>query len=81
MRVIMLKTALETLEQYSQSTALVEYERTRRRENAKMMRMMDAIQFGWRNSNPIMQLATSASLKVAGVPWVKRWLLQQAVGK
>ena len=72
---------IETLEQYSQSTALVEYERTRRRENAKMMRMMDAIQFGWRDSNPIMQLATSASLKVAGLPWVKRWLLQQAVGK
>ncbi|RUO68888.1 FAD-dependent monooxygenase [Idiomarina ramblicola] len=71
----------DVLQRRSQSSALIEYESIRQGENAKMMRMMDAIQFGWRNSKPLMQLATSASLKVAGVPWVKRWLLEQAVGK
>lgn len=69
------------LQKSSQVFALAEYENTRQGENAKMMRMMDAIQFGWRSTSPIMQFATTASLKVAGVLWVKRWLLQQAVGK
>ena len=72
---------IDALQKSSQSSALSHYESTRQRENAKMMRMMDAIQFGWRSNNPIMQLATTASLKVAGAPWVKRWLLQQAVGE
>lgn len=71
----------DALQQSLQGSALVEYERIRQSENAKMMRMMDAIQFGWRSSNPIMQLATTASLKMAGLPGVKRWLLQQAVGE
>ncbi|MDV6315472.1 FAD-dependent monooxygenase [Idiomarina sp. HP20-50] len=72
---------IEALLQKSQDSALVEYESTRRGENAKMMRVMDAIQLGWRSSNPILQIATAASLKVAAVPWVKRWVLQQAVGE
>ncbi|MCK7458244.1 FAD-dependent oxidoreductase [Idiomarina aminovorans] len=72
---------IDALQKGSQRSALSQYESKRQRENAKMMRMMDAIQFGWRSNNPIMQLATTASLKVAGAPWVKRWLLQQAVGE
>jgi len=72
----------EVLQQNSQTAAaLSQYEKIRQGENAKMMRMMDAIQFGWRSSNPIMQFATTASLKLAGVPWVKRWLLKQAIGE
>ncbi|WP_417440443.1 FAD-dependent oxidoreductase [Idiomarina sp.] len=72
---------VEVLQENTPSVALDKYEKTRQGENAKMMRMMDAIQFGWRSRNPVMQFATAASLKVAAMPWVKRWLLKQAVGE
>lgn len=72
---------VEVLEENTQSAALAKYEKTRQGENAKMMRMMDAIQLGWRSHNPVMQFATAASLKVAALPWIKRWLLKQAVGE
>lgn len=72
---------VEVLQKNTPSAALAKYEKTRKGENAKMMRMMDAIQLGWRSRNAVMQLATAASLKMAALPWVKRWLLQQAVGE
>lgn len=72
---------VEVLRKNTPGVALGQYETSRKGENAKMMRMMDAIQLGWRSRNPVMQFATAASLKVAALPWVKRWLLKQAVGE
>lgn len=72
---------VEVLAENTQSAALAKYETTRQGENAKMMRMMDAIQLGWRSRHSVLQFATTASLKIAALPWVKRWLLKQAVGE
>lgn len=72
---------IEALKAKPQTTALKAYETTRQRENAKMMRMMDCLQIGWRSTHPLMQLTAKLSLSLASVSVIKRWLLRQAMGE
>lgn len=72
---------IDALKAHPRQTALTYYEKTRQRENAKMMRMMDCLQIGWRNTHPLMRLTTKLSLTVASVSVIKRWLLRQAMGE
>lgn len=60
--------------------AVEAYEKQRKFENAKMMRLMDALQITWRSTNPIARVFSSVSLNAARLPLVKRFLLKQAIG-
>lgn len=72
---------IEALKSHPRTMALKAYETTRQRENAKMMRMMDCLQIGWRSTHPLMQLTAKLSLSLASVSIIKRWLLRQATGE
>jgi len=61
--------------------ALNAYEKQRKFENAKMMRLMDALQISWRSSNPIARLLADASLSAARAPILKHFLIKQAIGE
>lgn len=60
--------------------ALNAYEKQRKFENAKMMRLMDALQISWRSAHPLARFIADVSLNAAKAPLLKNFLIKQAIG-
>jgi 2-octaprenyl-3-methyl-6-methoxy-1,4-benzoquinol hydroxylase len=62
------------------SLAVSAYEKQRKFENAKMMRLMDALQISWRSTHPLARFIADVSLTAAKAPLLKNFLIKQAIG-
>lgn len=68
-------------QQANLAAALAHYEQQRMAANQRMMRAMDAIHVGFSTQHLLPQLAVDAGLQLLKrVPWLKRQVIQQAMG-